>query len=133
VHPVPRVLCQEVDLPRRAPAGNPARQRRRRQQQHGHHRLDCGMDGADLEEQAGHPTGFLDVKDPTEVAQPERLGCFPMPAFRFEVVAANAPKLVESFYDRIWNQGNLEAAEQLLTSNFAFRGSLGAERDRHNR
>jgi hypothetical protein len=91
------------------------------------------MDGADLEEQAGHPTGFLDVKDPTEVAQPERLGCFPMPAFRFEVVAANAPKLVESFYDRIWNQGNLEAAEQLLTSNFAFRGSLGAERDRHNR
>jgi predicted ester cyclase len=42
-------------------------------------------------------------------------------------VAANASKLVEAFYDRIWNQGDLEAAEQLLASDFAFRGSLGAE------
>jgi transcriptional regulator GlxA family with amidase domain len=55
-----------------------------------------------------------------------------MPEFRFEVVAANAPKLVEAFYDRIWNRAISRPAEQLLTGNFAFRRSLGAERVRHN-
>ena len=35
--------------------------------------------------------------------------------------------LVEAFYERIWRNGDLGAATELLTSNFAFRGSLGAE------
>ena len=37
------------------------------------------------------------------------------------------PKLVEAFYERIWNHGDLEAADALLTDDFVFRGSLGAE------
>jgi steroid delta-isomerase-like uncharacterized protein len=36
-------------------------------------------------------------------------------------------EFVREFYERIWNEGNLEAAEGLLTSDFAFRGSLGPE------
>jgi hypothetical protein len=40
------------------------------------------------------------------------------------VVAANAPKLVEAFYDRIWNQGDLEAAEQLLSVHGHTRNAL---------
>jgi steroid delta-isomerase-like uncharacterized protein len=43
----------------------------------------------------------------------------------------NAPKytsgLVREFYERIWNAGDLDAATQLLTPDFAFRGSLGLE------
>ena len=37
------------------------------------------------------------------------------------------PGLVETFYERIWNEGDLEAANELLPSDFTFRGSLGAE------
>jgi steroid delta-isomerase-like uncharacterized protein len=37
------------------------------------------------------------------------------------------PNLVRAFYERIWNAGDLEAASVLLTTDFAFRGSLGAE------
>ena len=37
------------------------------------------------------------------------------------------PAQVESFYGRIWNRGDLEAASDLLTDAFTFRGSLGAE------
>jgi predicted ester cyclase len=36
-------------------------------------------------------------------------------------------KLVEAFYARIWNAGELSAASELLTPSFSFRGSLGAE------
>jgi steroid delta-isomerase-like uncharacterized protein len=39
----------------------------------------------------------------------------------------STPKLVEDFYQRIWNGGNLEAAEELLAPDFSFRGSLGNE------
>jgi predicted ester cyclase len=35
------------------------------------------------------------------------------------------PNLVRAFYERIWNAGELEAASELLTTDFAFRGSLG--------
>jgi len=35
--------------------------------------------------------------------------------------------LVETFYRRIWNEGNVTAASELLTTDFIFRGSLGAE------
>ena len=35
--------------------------------------------------------------------------------------------LVQIFYDRIWNAGDTAAAEELLTSDFSFRGSLGPE------
>jgi predicted ester cyclase len=35
--------------------------------------------------------------------------------------------LVREFYERVWNAGDLNAAEQLLASDFAFRGSLGPE------
>lgn len=42
-------------------------------------------------------------------------------------MTTRAPKLVEAFYERIWNNGDLEAASELLTSDFTFRGSLGAE------
>lgn len=37
------------------------------------------------------------------------------------------PALVEAFYARIWNNGELEAADILLTRDFVFRGSLGSE------
>ena len=39
----------------------------------------------------------------------------------------STPKLVEDFYERIWNDGNLDAAAELLTPEFSFRGSLGHE------
>ena len=39
----------------------------------------------------------------------------------------STPKLVEDFYQRIWNDGNLDAAPELLTPQFSFRGSLGNE------
>jgi steroid delta-isomerase-like uncharacterized protein len=35
--------------------------------------------------------------------------------------------LVLIFYDRIWNAGDTAAAEELLTADFCFRGSLGPE------
>jgi predicted ester cyclase len=39
----------------------------------------------------------------------------------------STPKLVEEFYQRIWNDGNLDAVGELLTPQFSFRGSLGNE------
>ena len=39
----------------------------------------------------------------------------------------STPDLVRSFYERIWNAGDIGAAEELLTSGLSFRGSLGAE------
>ena len=39
----------------------------------------------------------------------------------------STPKLVEDFYERIWNDGNLDAAAELLTPEFSFRGSLGTK------
>jgi predicted ester cyclase len=39
----------------------------------------------------------------------------------------STPKLVADFYERIWNDGNLDAAGDLLTPQFSFRGSLGNE------
>ena len=39
----------------------------------------------------------------------------------------STPPLVRAFYERIWNAGDLEAAEGLLASGLSFRGSLGAE------
>jgi len=37
------------------------------------------------------------------------------------------PDLVRAFYERIWNAGELDAASELLTTDFSFRGSLGDE------
>jgi steroid delta-isomerase-like uncharacterized protein len=37
------------------------------------------------------------------------------------------PTLVTSFYDRLWNTGDESAMRQLLSTEFSFRGSLGAE------
>jgi steroid delta-isomerase-like uncharacterized protein len=39
----------------------------------------------------------------------------------------SVPSLVEAFYQRIWNLGDLEAVSELLTEDFSFRGSLGSE------
>lgn len=39
----------------------------------------------------------------------------------------STPKLVEAFYQRIWNDGDVDAAADLLTPDFSFRGSLGNE------
>ena len=39
----------------------------------------------------------------------------------------STPRLVEDFYERIWNDGNVDAAAELLTPEFSFRGSLGSE------
>jgi predicted ester cyclase len=39
----------------------------------------------------------------------------------------STPDLVDAFYRRIWNAGDLDAASELLTAGFSFRGSLGAE------
>jgi predicted ester cyclase len=35
------------------------------------------------------------------------------------------PPLVDQFYRRIWNDGDLAASQELLSPTFAFRGSLG--------
>jgi predicted ester cyclase len=43
----------------------------------------------------------------------------------------SVPKLVQEFYARIWNAGDLEAVADLLSEDFLFRGSLGAERRGH--
>jgi predicted ester cyclase len=37
------------------------------------------------------------------------------------------PKLVDAFYTRIWNDGDLEAISELVTDDFTFRGSLGVD------
>ncbi|MFN7979358.1 MAG: ester cyclase [Vicinamibacterales bacterium] len=39
----------------------------------------------------------------------------------------STPALVDAFYARIWNDGDVAAAEELLADTFVFRGSLGAE------
>jgi predicted ester cyclase len=39
----------------------------------------------------------------------------------------STPNLVQAFYDRIWNAGELTAADELLARDFSFRGSLGEE------
>jgi predicted ester cyclase len=39
----------------------------------------------------------------------------------------STPNLVTAFYQRIWNEGDVGAVPQLLTSDFSFRGSLGVE------
>ena len=39
----------------------------------------------------------------------------------------STPNLVEAFYSRIWNEGDLAAASDLLAEGFSFRGSLGGE------
>ena len=39
----------------------------------------------------------------------------------------STPRLVEDFYEHIWNGGNLDAAAELLTPEFSLRGSLGKE------
>ena len=39
----------------------------------------------------------------------------------------STPALVDAFYTRIWNDGDVAAAEELLADTFVFRGSLGAE------
>jgi steroid delta-isomerase-like uncharacterized protein len=39
----------------------------------------------------------------------------------------STPDQVATFYDSIWNRSDLEAASELLTDAFVFRGSLGAE------
>ncbi|MGH9776592.1 MAG: ester cyclase [Candidatus Acidiferrales bacterium] len=39
----------------------------------------------------------------------------------------SAPSLVEAFYSRIWNEGDFAATAELLSEEFCFRGSLGAE------
>ncbi len=39
----------------------------------------------------------------------------------------STPHLVEAFYARIWNSGDLAAASDLLSKEFCFRGSLGRE------
>jgi predicted ester cyclase len=39
----------------------------------------------------------------------------------------STPALVEAFYSRIWNDGDLTATPDLLTTGFCFRGSLGLE------
>jgi len=37
------------------------------------------------------------------------------------------PNLVHTFYERIWNSGDLTAISELLVEDFSFRGSLGTE------
>lgn len=39
----------------------------------------------------------------------------------------STPKLVETFYERIWNVGDLDAVSELVIEEFSFRGSLGVE------
>ena len=39
----------------------------------------------------------------------------------------STPQLIEAFYARIWNTGDLDAVPELLRDDFLFRGSLGME------
>ena len=39
----------------------------------------------------------------------------------------STPWLVESFYEQIWNPGDMSAVSRLLTEDFSFRGSPGTE------
>jgi len=39
----------------------------------------------------------------------------------------STPNIVAAFYQRIWNTGDIDAAAELLTKDFSFRGSLGVE------
>lgn len=39
----------------------------------------------------------------------------------------SVPDLVKAFYESIWNAGDLDAVNNLLTEDFYFRGSLGSE------
>jgi predicted ester cyclase len=39
----------------------------------------------------------------------------------------STPSIVEAFYSRIWNQGDLAASSDLLAKDFRFRGSLGPD------
>ncbi len=39
----------------------------------------------------------------------------------------STPSIVEAFYQRIWSAGDLDAASELLSEDFAFRGSLGVD------
>src|SRR5712692_7384519 len=39
----------------------------------------------------------------------------------------SVPKLVDAFYQRIWNEGDEQAISELLAEDFSFRGSLGVE------
>ena len=43
----------------------------------------------------------------------------------------SVPSLVTSFYDRLWNIGYETAMRQLMSTEFSFRGSLGAELKGH--
>src|ERR1700722_19253639 len=43
----------------------------------------------------------------------------------------STPNLVQDFYQRIWNTGEAKALPELLTADFEFRGSLGAEMQGH--
>lgn len=42
-------------------------------------------------------------------------------------VSMATPCLVDQFYERIWNAGELSAISELLSARFSFRGSLGIE------
>jgi predicted ester cyclase len=39
----------------------------------------------------------------------------------------STPGWVTTFYQRIWNDGDVDGASEILTADFLFRGSLGAE------
>lgn len=64
-----------------------------------------------------------------------RLGCATGPGDVTEKSAplcqdscrVSTPKLVQAFYERIWNKGDCGAVPELLAEGFAFRGSLGSE------
>jgi predicted ester cyclase len=40
----------------------------------------------------------------------------------------STPQLVKAFYEDIWNAGRLDVADELLSEDFLFRGSLDSER-----
>jgi steroid delta-isomerase-like uncharacterized protein len=46
---------------------------------------------------------------------------------REEAFMAEMHELVTAFYDRLWNAGDDEAVEGVLSADFAFRGTLGTQ------
>jgi predicted ester cyclase len=44
----------------------------------------------------------------------------------------STPRLVEEFYTRIWNGGDLDGVTEILDAEFTFRGSLGTELTGHD-
>jgi len=71
--------------------------------------------------------GHSDARNDPPAVEQEKARAAVSSSQRFPDGQPSTPSLVTAFYERIWNSGDLSAVDDLLTVNFSFRGSLGAE------